>query len=227
MKLTSIKLCIVLLLSAGAPSASARTVKPLSVNTAGSSMSELTVSDIGYCFARSNGPFGQEIRRGTGTAEYDLNNWEEFISEEGRFSVLLPGVPKEVVREIDSPYGKSQGHYFNLQTFADFGFAYTQFPVTVEATDAAKKLLDRARDGLVAGLKGKLLEDKEISLDGHPGRFIRAELASGETYRHKVFVVGSRSYQAVFISMDKDATSAARNHHEAAAKKFLDSLKLR
>lgn len=187
----------------------------------------LTVSDTGYCFAQSNSPSGQVRGGSAGTTEDDLKDWKEFVSEEGRFSVLIPGVPKEVVREIDSPFGKSQGHYFNLSASADFGFSYTQFPVTVEVPEFANRLLDRARDGIIEGLKGKLLEEKDINLDGHPGRFIKAELTGGYTYRHKVFIVGSRSYQLVFISRDKGVPPAVLEHHESAAKRFLDSLKLR
>jgi hypothetical protein len=59
------------------------------------------------------------------------------------------------------------------------------------------------------------------------GRFIKAELTGGYTYRHKVFIVGSRSYQLVFISKDKGVPPAVLEHHESAAKRFLDSLKLR
>ncbi len=188
----------------------------------------LLVTFIGAveCFAQSSGRPGRDGEVRKGVAGDGLDNWKEFISEEGRFSVLLPGTPKEVVHEIDSPFGKSRGHYFNLTTFADFGFSYTQFPLAVENPELAKRLLDRARDGLLATLEGKLSEEKEISLDGHPGRFIKAELASGDTYRHKVFIVGSRSYQIVFISRDKGAPPAVLSYHDSAAKKFLDSFKL-
>jgi hypothetical protein len=187
----------------------------------------VTVSVMGYGLAQSKPPSGDSGGGGAGTAEDNLNDWKEFISEEGHFSVLLPGVPKQLAREIDSPFGKSQGHYFNLFTFADFGFSYTQFPINVEIPGAAEKLFDRVRGSVLAALGGRLLEEKEISLDGHPGRFIKAELAGGDIYRHKVFIVGSRSYQVVFVSRDKGVPPAALNYHESAAKKFLDSLKLR
>jgi hypothetical protein len=188
----------------------------------------ITVSGTG-CFDQSNSPSTQVGGGGTDAAEYeldDLNNWKEFISEEGRFSILLPGTPEEVVRETDFPSGKTQGHYFNLRTYADFGFSYAQFPGTMETPELAKRFLDGSRARSIAG-KGKLLEDQEISVDGHPGFFIKAEVTGGYIYRHKMFIVGSRSYQIVFVSKDKGVSPAVLNYHESAAKKFFDSLKLR
>lgn len=187
----------------------------------------ILLSSIGYCFAQSKPPSGVGGGTGSGKSVYGLENWKEFTSVEGGFSVLLPGVPKEVVREIDSPFGKAQGHYFNLFMFADFGFSYTNLPLNIENPEAAKKLLDYTRDGMLARFKGKLLEEKDIKLDGHPGRFFKIELASGDLARHKVFIVGNRAYQVIFISKFRDVPPAVLNFHESAATNFLSSFKLR
>ena len=187
----------------------------------------ILVSGVEYCSAQSKPVPGVGGGTGSGGAEHSLNGWKEFTSEEGRFSVSLPGVPKEIVREIESPFGKAQGHYFNLSTFADFGFSYTNLPVDIENPETAKKLLDHTRDSMLVRFKGKLLEEKDIILDGHPGRFFKIELASGDIARHKVFIVGSRTYQVVFISKGRGVPSTILGFHESAATKFLNSCKLR
>jgi hypothetical protein len=176
----------------------------------------------GCCFAQSKAPSNSGSRK----TEADPKGWKVFTSAEGGFSILLPGTPEEVVRELTYPFGKAQGHFFNLSTFATFGFSYTKLPIDVEASGMAKGFLDQARDGFVASSKGKPLDETEIELEGHPGRLLKMELPGGDIFRQKVIVVGSHVYQMVFISRDKGVPPAVLNYHESAAKRYFDSFKL-
>lgn len=188
----------------------------------------LVIFSIGVhqCPAQSKAP-STGGGAGSHKTEGGLNSWKVFTSAEGGFSVSLPGVPEEVVRELNYPFGKAQGHFFNLSTFASFGFSYTKLPIDVEASGLVKGFLDHARDGLVASTKGKQLEEREIVLEGHPGRLLKMELPTGDIFRQKVIVAGSHVYQMVFISKDKGIPPAVLNQHESAAERYFDSFKLR
>ena len=102
--------------------------------------------------------------------EYDPKAWQEFTSAEGRFAVLLPGRPTEAVRSADSPIGKLDIHMCTLRTFAQYGVTYIEYPKSVEDGGRVDDFLAGVRDGGVKGVNGTLAEEKEVSLDGHPGR---------------------------------------------------------
>ena len=142
--------------------------------------------------------------------------------------MLPPCEPKESVRELIYPFGKAQGHFFDLRTeYADLGFSYANLPLSVEKLETLKIFFDNARDGLVTSSKGRLLEEKELSVEGHPGRILKLELPSGDTIRQKVLVVGSHVYQMMFISKDKGMPPSVLKYNEVAASRYFESFTLR
>jgi hypothetical protein len=61
--------------------------------------------------------------------EYNPTAWKEFISNEGRFSVSLPGTPTREDRTMDSPLGPLTTRSLVLQTeMAIYYLAYVEFP---------------------------------------------------------------------------------------------------
>src|SRR5262249_30165289 len=86
--------------------------------------------------------------------------WKEVTWKEGKCSLLLPGKPtekKDILQVADK-----QGVY--VVYFADT-------PDMAKADAATiKQVFDKARDALVASLKGKLLSEKDVKLDKYAGR---------------------------------------------------------
>jgi TonB family protein len=71
------------------------------------------------------------------------------------------------------------------------------------------------------------LEQKEITLDGHPGRFVMQRLPDGLVMRLKIYVVGQRLYQLMITTPpEQGATDDQRRFYETTASKFLDSFTL-
>jgi TonB family protein len=159
-------------------------------------------------------------------AEYNPKAWKEFSSAEGRFSVLLPGTPTEKVEFHDSPVGKLEVHIFTLRTFAEYLVMYVEYPPNIEEEGNVRAFLDRIRDGSLEGVNGTLLEEKDISFEGHPGRFMRAQIVDDHVIRVRIFVVKNRLYQVGVIMRDKDAPQGILKFNEETATKFLDSFKL-
>jgi TonB family protein len=158
--------------------------------------------------------------------EYDPKAWKEFSSAGGRFTVLLPGTPTEKVQSRDSPVGTLDVHDFTLITSYYYGVTYIEYPPNVEEGGDVKAFLDSVIGAGVKSVGGTLLEEKDISLDGHPGRFVRVQAGNGYVMRIRSYVVGNRIYQIGITMREADAPQAIAKFHDETAAKFLDSFRL-
>ena len=158
--------------------------------------------------------------------EADLNSWQEFSSETGRFRIMFPGAPAE----SDNSAGELAGRKFVLKTTAYYLVGYHDFPENVAAAlerhpELRKQLFDKSRDDLLA-TKAKLIEDADISVDGNPGRSIKFELETGVTLWEQSILVGNRVYQLLVTAPNESPAAGRSEFNEMRAKKFLSSFKL-
>lgn len=137
--------------------------------------------------------------------------WEKFTSKEGRFSVRVPGKPKEGKQTIrDRTYGNLMVHSFE---FSDKDFAvvcvYTDYPAAIKKAPA-KDTLDAFRENLLKGGQSKLVAEKDIKHDNHPGRELqwvpKDEKLDMVGYAH-VFVVDQRVFGLVIVGTKKTLTA--------------------
>jgi hypothetical protein len=81
---------------------------------------------------------------------------------------------------------------------------------------------DKARDGMIAKIKGTLLAEKEISLGGYPGREVKVAAKGSDDTDYialaRYYVVGERIY-VVEVVFPKDSESASTGN----IAKFFDS----
>ena len=104
---------------------------------------------------------------------------------------------------------------------------YADYPIPVDDPAIAKNVLDNGAKGAVASVDSELLELKEIVLDGHPGRYLKEKMPSGEIMRVKMLLVGQRMYQVAITTPREDGASLEMlKAYQAMADKFLNSLKL-
>ena len=163
--------------------------------------------------------------------DFVFNQWKEFVSTEGGFKVLMPGVPAEVSQPIDSRPGAAVAHFHALTTkTAEYTVGYTTFGRDLESMQASKVTLDGIRDRIIIKESGKLLSETDLTMEGHPGRALIIEVSDG-IFWDQYFLVGSSLYTVtVFTPTVKVASSAdgegIRKAQENIAKRFLDSFKL-
>lgn len=138
----------------------------------------------------------------TGTSTAGAAKLQEFTSQTGRFSVMVPAIPEESVpREGVHDFTVNQGS-------AIFSITYNDYPADkIQATDP-QVLLDAMRDAVVGG--GKLDKETGISMDGYPGREI---IVSDKPYKDvtasvklHIYLVKNRLYQVQFTWKTGDAT---------------------
>ena len=183
-----------------------------------------------HCFAQSGGP------PPPAAIEYNERAWKEFSSDAGGFTVLMPGTPTSTVEGVDTALGKIPQVHFTLETgTAAYLVNYADFPVSSDDPARVSRALDAGRDTMLAEQPGtKLLSEKEIVLDGHPGRewvfrddpnvlIVRAYFVKGRLYN---LLIGA-SYNVAFNSGRPSADPRDRTDlFERISAKFLDSFKL-
>jgi hypothetical protein len=74
---------------------------------------------------------------------------------------------------------------------------YADFPFAPENT---KEIFDHTRDGSIKGVQGRLVTEKDIALNGYPGRRFRSMAQDGSYVDEEVFVVVRRFYLITIVS---------------------------
>ena len=156
-------------------------------------------------------------------AEADEQQLKQFVSQHGRFSVLMPGTPiadSEPVRLEDG--GTITIHSFVVALNND-NVTYT---VTYSALQLEQKtfspqaFLERSRDAVVStlGAGARLLSDSAIDLDGAPGRAFAVQKGDDIGVAQRVYVVNDRLYQLI--------VGASNGHRAANRDAFLNSFRI-
>ena len=166
--------------------------------------------------------------------EYSETAWKEFKSAEGRFSIALPGTPKEEVSTQDTKIGKLTVHYFNLETdLGHYLLTYVDVPYSPTTPEDTKAALDSARDQALAAGARRLLEN-EISVAGVVGRELLVE-QNGLIVKARFFFVKERLYQIILATRPNTVFSNGKPSSDPAnytelfqsvSKKLFDSFKV-
>lgn len=132
-------------------------------------------------FHRSPGPMTADSNSSGNTV-----TWSEFSSAEGKFKVLLPGNPVRKVRSAKETE-------YSLET--------PGFKIGVVFANLSEK--DRPEKFMVAPAGAKVISEKDVTVDGHPGRDIIADV-SGHGIAHMRFVsAGKRLYTILMVGKSK------------------------
>jgi TonB family protein len=187
-------------------------------------------------FTLAAGPFQVHAQRARQTpanppasaAEADPRNWRVYAPPGEGFSVQLPGKSRGQTQQTPRPDGTATARrVHSLKTFAEYGVKYEDYPFAISGAEEAQRILDAGAQGAVAEANAELLESKEISLGGRPGRALKEKLPDGRIMRVRMYLVGSRLYQlAITTPKEDDAPAFAIRFYEATANRFFDSFKL-
>lgn len=137
--------------------------------------------------------------------ESSTKNWKKVAPERGDFQILMPGDPKYQTAEVPVP--KIGRVRLNIYVYSSkeraFVVMYNDYPAVLKFDPRAA--LNGGRDGAVKKMVGaKLVEDKEIDLDGVPGLEAKAELPpqGGKPtgiYHFRLYFIKNRLYQVVTV----------------------------
>jgi hypothetical protein len=167
-------------------------------------LSVVTVLTVGYGFAQTA--------------------WKEFNSKSGRFTVQLPGAPKDQKQTLKTEVGPIDLYLYAFEVSKEFAYivSYADYPEALVKQGSKDKMLEGARDGAVKNINGKLRSgsDKKVTLNGHPGReFIIDAPDNVLVLKARQYLVNNRLYQTIAV-VPKGKESSAD------VTKFIDSFKL-
>jgi hypothetical protein len=153
-------------------------------------------------------------------------DWEEFSHPQGKFTVIMPGIPQQFVQEVPSAAGKLK-MTINVVELRDqakaFAVAFADYPPGVDYGDDA--IAHKIIDGVIAGgarsRKGVVQKKTKIKLGSHHGQECLLDIAGGDSKSlRRVYLVKNRLYQ-LFSDW-----SAKQGDTSADAEKFLNSFKV-
>lgn len=152
-------------------------------------------------------------------------SWKKFTSQEGNFSVWMPGTPKLTTEAIDTAAGKLNLYSHEVSAGNMFYIvAYIDYPEELIKQRNPYKMLEDGRDGAINNVQGKLLNEADVPYLGHPGKEITAEATREKVpyiLKMKFFLIKNRLYQ-LGVVMYKDKETATQSD----VKKFYNSFSL-
>ncbi len=150
--------------------------------------------------------------------------WQEFSSRAGGFSILMPGTPKEETNTQEFPVvGTGDFHLFTVRTdLGAFVAAYVEVPGLAKQSQAfcdsfGKGFLNKVGEGTARGAGGKVVKETDISYGTNPGKEFLIEVPSGQA-TVRAYFINRRGYELI-------AAPAASTAPESV-KKFPDSFKI-
>jgi hypothetical protein len=152
------------------------------------------------------------------------SEWSRFESAEGKFSVLLPGHPKEnIINQPGIDKTTVVSHQFLVvQGNSGFGVSYCDFPDDLPSINliGSPSYFDTVQSELPKTLGGgTILDAKDSKFESKPMRDIRFENSDKTLLRDlRIIIVGHRQYQLTVVR--KPEADASKD-----IKTFLSSFK--
>ena len=141
----------------------------------------------------------------------DSSGWVKFTSEPGRFSVLMPDIPKaEDPTTTQSEHGPYTTYLFITRTPSTiYLIGWVDYDPNFNFN--AHQEMEANRDNFVKGVNATLLDSRPLTIDGYQAIEFIAE-SPERRFKSRVFLVGRRPYQIVIVSAKgtDDSVSTSR-----------------
>ncbi|HYX28423.1 MAG TPA: hypothetical protein VE863_07645 [Pyrinomonadaceae bacterium] len=170
---------------------------------------------------------GSMARLSAQTKAANNKPWQELISTEGRFRVLLPDTPDERFIPVTGQILTSDVRVFVVKSDVAI-YAVIFGELTDEGSDreVQKAILDNGRDHALAEGKLRLVSEKDLSSAGTLGRQYIME-DSAFVIRNRVYFNKNRVYETIFVSPGLNAMPPALvQYYDGLASKFFNSFKI-
>lgn len=135
---------------------------------------------------------------------FENSNWQKFTSEEGRFSVMIPGEFVRSDKLVNTDIGEMPCTSFVFQDTFKFSknklyvINYCDYPVNTfhrDSIDLIEELLEISVVQENENLRGQITYDHKKRIEGYPGRMFRINYNNGNiVLKSKIFLVQDRFY---------------------------------
>lgn len=155
--------------------------------------------------------------------------WQELVSTEGRFSVLMPETPQEQFVPVPGQIVSTEVHVYVVTTeVATYAVLYSDLPDAAKDPDPLKTLFDSGLDRLSGTGLFRMISDKDISTGKTLGREWVTEYGRAQVIKSRVFYHNERLYQIIFAGPQVDGMSAELvKFYDGLSAKFFSSFKFK
>lgn len=140
----------------------------------------------------------------------DFALWIRFAPPGGGFSVLMPSKPVEL-EEPGKPSTGLESRTFRIVAVlghvAAMAVSYADRPNRPGVETDPAKILKAVADQAVSNLRGDLMEQKSISVQGNPGLELKIEINGGHFVRQRIYLVNKRLISIMVTAGSKGLTS--------------------
>ncbi|MCS6814800.1 MAG: hypothetical protein NZ772_14695 [Cyanobacteria bacterium] len=128
--------------------------------------------------------------------------WRPFRDPNGKFTVLMPGDPKQQRQQQQTRLGNLDIYTFAVEQpgLSAHLVTYTDFPAESIQNVDPNKLLDSGRDEVLRRVQGSLLSESRISLNGAPGRELKIKAPGDLIIHSRIYMVNQRLYQLIVVA---------------------------
>jgi hypothetical protein len=189
----------------------------------------LTLFAVLFCAAPA---FAQSEPPPPPAPDYFPDRWKEYVYEQDDVKFRFPVEPKVTATTTNESFGTVTRRTYSRESFIQMSLQVATFPAAAnfEKGEATKGLLKQMRDAGLNEVKAtnpRIIKESDITVDGHPGKFMHLESDDGKTVRIKFFVVRNRLY----FSFTEAKTGPKHglnfdNDFEKVTMTFLDSIRL-
>jgi len=149
-----------------------------------------------------------------------LAPFQEFRSNDGRFTVLMPGKPEVRNEAMDMPFGKVNTiTYMASSRKVGCAVAYTDYPALLIKSTDPQKLLEGAKNGAIKNVSGRLVSETSIDFHGLPARDVVIEIPNKALVTARFILVSPRFYELMFFATTDKS-------HEQDISQFFNSFKI-
>jgi hypothetical protein len=141
------------------------------------------------------------------TVNSQVSQWKLFTAPDGRFTVLMPGMPKRVTQTQKTFMGE-----INLEVFLGqppkqevaYVVAFNDFPHSYGQMTSSQEILNNAQEMALKTTQSNLIGARNIrSSNGHPGKEIEYVNSGGKITRNRMYFAEGRLYQVMVITTKK------------------------
>jgi len=125
--------------------------------------------------------------------------WQQFTSNEGRFSARMPSDPRISTQVTNTKDGSVLTHMVSStdDNLNEFMVSWTEYKNPNFEQRGTEATFNKMRDALVAVNKGKVLNESVISSGAHPARAYKFSTSDGRIVTVRFYFVGNRMYQVM------------------------------
>lgn len=151
--------------------------------------------------------------------------WQELVSTEGRFRVLMPDTPEDRFVPVIGQIVNTEMHaYFVRTAVASYVVAYADFP-NVKDPRLLKKAYDNGRDRLLASGNFHLVSERDVTAGNITGREIIYD-DGANVGTDRIYFVNGRAYQVIFLRPQLGGMpNEMIKFYDGLSSKFFDSFK--